>query len=103
MKSMASGEAEGKMFLSFFCLVGGSCSSMVAAKGEFIESMSSGVGLPVISRTLSSWFRVEVPGKKGFPMSNSARIHPTLHMSTPFEYLLDPSNISGALYHLVAT
>lgn len=30
-------------------------------------------------------------------------MQPTDHMSTAFVYLEDPSNISGALYHLVAT
>jgi hypothetical protein len=30
-------------------------------------------------------------------------MHPTDHISTALVYLLDPSKISGALYHLVAT
>lgn len=72
---------------------------------------------------------VDVPGNRTFPSSISPRIHPRLHISTPFVYLWtkcshlthasssslncvcattdahleDPSKISGALYHLVAT
>jgi hypothetical protein len=30
-------------------------------------------------------------------------MHPMLHISTPFVYVCEPSSISGALYHLVAT
>ena len=30
-------------------------------------------------------------------------MQPIDHMSTAFVYLVEPSNISGALYHLVAT
>lgn len=30
-------------------------------------------------------------------------MHPTDHISTALEYLVDPSKIYGALYHLVAT
>jgi len=44
-----------------------------------------------------------VPGKIAFPIINSPNIHPTLHISTAFEYFFDPNRISGALYHLVAT
>jgi len=44
-----------------------------------------------------------VPGKNGFPNRSSARMQPRDHMSTPFVYLVDPSKISGARYHLVAT
>ena len=36
----------------------------------------------------SNWFRVEDPGNNGFPSSSSPRIHPILHMSTPFVYLM---------------
>lgn len=38
-----------------------------------------------------------------FPNNISPKMHPTLHMSTAFEYFYDPNRISGALYHLVAT
>lgn len=30
-------------------------------------------------------------------------MHPTDHISTAFEYFVEPKRISGALYHLVAT
>lgn len=30
-------------------------------------------------------------------------MHPTDHISTAFEYFVDPSNIYGARYHRVAT
>lgn len=30
-------------------------------------------------------------------------MQPNDHISTAYVYLVDPSNISGALYHLVAT
>ena len=30
-------------------------------------------------------------------------MHPTDHMSTALEYLVEPNKISGARYHLVAT
>ena len=76
---------------------------MVVARELYMASMSSELGRPVTSMILSSWFKVEVPGKNGLPRSNSARIHPRLHISTPFVYLVDPNRISGALYHLVAT
>ena len=39
----------------------------------------------------------------GLPRSNSPRMQPMLHISTPFVYVWDPSSISGARYHLVAT
>lgn len=61
------------------------------------------VGRPVSSRILSIWFRVEVPGNRDFPVINSPNIHPTDHISTALEYLVDPNKISGARYHLVAT
>ena len=38
-----------------------------------------------------------------FPITNSPKIQPTDHISTALEYLHEPNNISGALYHLVAT
>ena len=38
-----------------------------------------------------------------FPPSSSPKMHPLLHMSTEKAYLVDPSKISGALYHRVAT
>ena len=82
MSSAPSG-AVGNMSLKRFVLDGGRDSSMVAASGLLIASISSAEGLPVTSMTRSSWFRVEVPGKTGFPSKSSAKIHPRLHMSTP--------------------
>ena len=35
----------------------------------------------------SNWFRVELPGKSGWPSKISPKIHPRLHMSTPLVYL----------------
>jgi hypothetical protein len=49
------------------------------------------------------WLRVEFPGKVDLPLINSPKIHPTDHISTAFEYFVDPRSIYGALYHLVAT
>lgn len=43
------------------------------------------------------------PGNKGFPLSISARIQPTLHTSIALVYSLNVNIISGARYHLVAT
>lgn len=68
-----------------------------------MASISEAEGRPVTSMTLSNWFKVEVPGKTGLPKRSSANMHPKLHISTPLVYLFDPSNISGARYHLVAT
>ena len=46
---------------------------------------------------------MEVPGNNALPITNSPSMHPIDHISTAFVYLVDPNNISGALYHLVAT
>ena len=64
---------------------------------------SSADGAPVSSRIFSSWFIVDVPGKMGRPLSISPRMQPTAHMSTPLVYRGEPSRISGARYHRVAT
>jgi hypothetical protein len=37
------------------------------------------------------------------PKTNSPIMHPTDHISTALLYFVDPNNISGALYHRVAT
>jgi hypothetical protein len=42
------------------------------------------------------------PGKIGVFVINSAKMHPTLHISTALEYLFQFNKTSGALYHLVA-
>lgn len=40
------------------------------------------------------------PGKRGFPLSISARMHPTLQMSIARVYSLNVNMTSGARYHL---
>jgi len=45
----------------------------------------------------------EVPWKMGTPSSISPKMHPIDQMSVPYVYAVDPSKISGDLYHLVAT
>lgn len=55
--------------------------------------MSDKEGGPVHVRTLSIWFRVELPGKKGFPLMISPSRHPKLHVSMALEYFLDPKRI----------
>ena len=44
-----------------------------------------------------------MPGKIDFPVISSPNMHPTDHISTAFEYFVEPKRISGARYHLVAT
>jgi hypothetical protein len=76
---------------------------MLAAKGDSIDSISFCDGLPISSKILSIWFKVEFPGKVDFPIINYPKMQPTDHISTALEYLVDPSKIYGARYHLVAT
>ena len=73
------------------------------AMTDYIDSISSFVGLPNNSIIFSIWFRVEVPGKMAFPVNISPKIHPIDHISTAFVYFDEPNKISGALYHRVAT
>jgi hypothetical protein len=47
--------------------------------------------------------RVEVPGNNDLPVSSSPKMQPADHISTAFEYFVEPSKIYGARYHLVAT
>jgi hypothetical protein len=49
------------------------------------------------------WSISESPGNKGSPLTISANMHPTDHISIGVEYHLDPNNISGDLYHSVTT
>ena len=42
--------------------------------------------------------RADAPGKMGRPVIISAKMQPTLQMSTGVEYLRDPSRTSGARY-----
>ncbi len=74
-----------------------------AANGESIDSISFWAGLPVNYKILSIWFKVEVPGNNDLPVISSPSMHPTDHISTALEYFVEPSKISGARYHLVAT
>ena len=60
-------------------------------------------GLPVSYKIRSIWFNVDVPGNNDLPVISSPRMQPTDHISTAFEYLVEPRSISGARYHLVAT
>lgn len=102
-RSSASSEAVGNISLNGFAFAAGSDSSIVEARLLYTASISSWLGRPVTSIILSSWFSVLVPGKNGLPNSNSARMQPNDHISTPFVYFVEPSKISGALYHQVAT
>lgn len=76
---------------------------MLSARGDSIESMSYFDGFPVNEMILSSWFKVEFPGKNGFPVNIYAKMQPMLQTSAGFPYDCDPNRTSGALYHLVAT
>ena len=70
---------------------------------DSIDSISSRLGLPNSYSILSTWLRVELPGKMAFPKYISPKIHPTDHISTALVYLDEPSSISGARYQRVAT
>jgi len=102
-RSSASGEAPWKKCSNFFYLVILMEFKIFQAKELSMLSISSFLGFPVNSRTLSIWFSVLTPGKILFPIMSSPKMHPTLHISTAFVYFVLPSKISGALYHLVAT
>lgn len=67
------------------------------------EATSKAVGFPVTSKIFSNWFKLELPGKIGRPRYISPSMQPTDHKSSPSVYFVDPVNISGLLYHLVAT
>jgi hypothetical protein len=82
-KSSASPVALENISAKGLALLMGKDSSIVAAKGDLMASISSALGRPVTSMMRSSWFIVEVPGKMGFPDKSSPRIQPTLHWSTP--------------------
>lgn len=41
-------------------------------------------GFPTKDTILSSWFKVEFPGKRGFPSRSSARMHPIDQISADF-------------------
>jgi hypothetical protein len=46
---------------------------------------------------------MELPGNKGRPDANSAKMQPADQRSIDVEYCLEPINTSGALYHNVTT
>ena len=102
-RSRASSEAIGNIELKVFFFGMFVLDMIFAARGDSIASISFWDGLPTSSKIFSIWFRVEFPGKIDFPLINYPKIQPTDHMSTAFEYLVDPKRISGALYHRVAT
>lgn len=102
-KSIASSDAFGKKLVNPLLLVMLIDCKMFYAKSLSKLSTSSWLGLPVSSNTLSIWFNVDVPGNMALPTIISPRMQPTLHISTALVYFLLPNNISGALYHLVAT
>ena len=65
--------------ISFF----GRCTTLsiiVCAYLDLIEAISSLVGTPVTSRTFSSWFMVDEPGRRGLPTNISASMQPTAHL-----------------------
>ena len=57
--------------------------------------------LPLVSNILLNISSSEFPLNIGFFLSNSPNTHPKLHISTDSSYVLEPKNISGALYHFV--
>lgn len=54
---------------------------MVYAQSAYKDSMSACEGCPVNAKIFYSWLRVEFPGKKGFPIKISTKIHPILQTS----------------------
>ncbi len=102
-RSNASSEAFGKNeeYVFFFGML--VLEIIFAAKGDSIDYMSFCEGLPRSYRILYIWFSVEFPGNIDLPFISSPKMQPTDHISTAFEYFVEPSKIYGALYHLVAT
>lgn len=60
-------------------------SSSVVANVELTASISCFEGWPITLMTFSIWFKVEVPGKIGFPIMSSPKMHPHDHMSTALD------------------
>lgn len=60
-------------------------------------------GNPRILKISSSCINSEVPGKRGALVNNSAKKHPTDHISMEVVYSLEPNKSSGALYQSVTT
>lgn len=63
---------------------------------------SLGVGVPWNWKILNIWSISESPLNNALFYTNSAKIQPTAHVSTPKEYCFCPSNTSGALYQRVS-
>ena len=60
---------------------------------DYMESIYYLDGFPSSSRILSTWFKVEFPGKMAFPKYIQPKMHPIDQMSTAFVYLLEPNKI----------
>ena len=63
-------------------------------KRLFLRAAGRERGRPTL-KILSSSSSSPEPGKSGFVVSSSAKMQPTLHMSTPVEYVVAPSRSSG--------
>ena len=63
--SKACSDAPEKVSLSEVCRVGGTDSSIVPAKGDLMDSTSSGEGFPVDSKIFSSCTKPTVFGSEG--------------------------------------
>lgn len=61
------------------------------------EGMLVSVGHPSTVQIDLSWFVSSFPGNRGLPVKSSAKIQPTLHMSTSGPYFVAPSRSSGGL------
>lgn len=61
------------------------------------------VGVPMSLNILSNSSSFVEPGNRGRPVYISAMIHPMDQISIEVEYVLEPSNTSGARYHKVTT
>ena len=62
----------------------------------------SSLGVPMILNISYIYEISFYPSKSGLPIANSAKIHPTDHMSTGVAYV-DCKSTSGARYHNVTT
>ena len=69
-------------YLGCFCFMVPHCFMIDSVIYDPISYISSAVGLPVICSIFSRWAIVELQLKSGFLLIISAKMHPTLHMST---------------------
>ena len=102
IRSRASWGQLGSHYFLFLGFILVNKSSIYLPKSVWSDFRSVIDGGPVQVITLYIWFNVELPGNIGFPEIIYPSIHPKLHTSAGCAYLRDPSNIYGALYHLVA-